>query len=75
MPSTKQLRITDPHQVKNRIREFLGKKINVVLTDNRVIIGELKEVKTSGILLINMRLKKMEYTFDQLAEVYFDELV
>jgi hypothetical protein len=75
MPSTKQLRVTDPLQIKNRIKEFLGKKINVVLTDNRVIIGELKEVKSSGITLINMRLKKMEYSFDQLAEVYFDGLV
>lgn len=75
MPSTRQLRVTDPNQVKKRITEFVGKKINVVLTDDRVIIGELKEVKPSGILLINMRLKKMEYSFDQLAEVYFDELV
>ena len=75
MPSTRQLRVTGPQQIKNRIREFVGKKINVVLTDNRVIIGVLKEVKPSGILLINMRLKKMEYSFDQLAEVYFDDLV
>lgn len=75
MPSTRQVRVTDPQQIKNRIREFLGKKINVVLTDNRVIIGTLKEVKPSGILLINMRLKKMGYSFDQLAEVYFDDLV
>ena len=75
MPSTKQLRVTDPQQIKKRIGEFLGKKINVVLTDNRVIIGELKEVNPSGIVLMNMRLKKMEYSFDQLTEVYFDELV
>lgn len=75
MPSTKQLRLSDPALIKARIKEFLGKKINIVLADNRVIIGELSDVGPLEIVLINMRLKKMRYSFNQLSEVYFDVLV
>lgn len=75
MASTKQLRLSDPVQIKSRMKEFLGKNINIVLADNRVIIGELHEVNALGISIINMRLKKMELSFQQLSEVYFDTLV
>lgn len=75
MPSTKQLRLSDPDVIKNRIKEFLGKKINVVLADDRVIVGELQEVDVSGINLMNMRLKKIRFTYNELSEIYFDVLV
>jgi len=75
MASTKQLRLSDPVQIKNRMKEFLGKNINIVLADNRVIIGELHEVSPLGISIINMRLKKVELPFQLLSEVYFDTLV
>lgn len=72
MPSTRQIRLNDPKQIRDKVREFVGRKINVVLTDNRVIIGELKDVNAEGINLLNMRLKPMRYNFDKIAEVYFD---
>jgi hypothetical protein len=75
MPSTKQLRLNSTAQIRGRIREFQGKKINIVLADNRVIIAELHAVNPSGIDVINMRLKKTHYTFEQLYEVYFDVIV
>jgi hypothetical protein len=75
MTSTRQIRLSNPVQIRNRINEFTGKKINIVLADNRVIIGELKQVSSSGIDLINMRLIKTHYTFEQLSEVYFDIVV
>jgi hypothetical protein len=75
MTSTKQIRLSDPLHIKNRIKEFLGKKINVVLADRRVIIGELNQVNSNGIDLINMRLKNMHYSFDELSEIYFDVIV
>jgi hypothetical protein len=75
MPSTKQLRLNNAAQIRARVKEFLGKKINIVLADNRVIIGELQGVSASGIEVINMRLKKTYYPFEQLYEVYFDSIV
>lgn len=75
MTSTRQIRLSDPTQIRNRINEFTGKKINIVLTDNRVIIGELRHVSGSGIDLVNMRLKKTHFKFEQLSEIYFDSIV
>jgi hypothetical protein len=75
MPSTKQLRLSNAAQIQGRIKEFLGKKINIVLADNRVIIAELHTVSSSGIEVINMRLKKAYYPFEQLYEIYFDVIV
>lgn len=75
MPNTRQFRVSSPTEIRNRIKEFLHKKINIVLADNRVIIGELEEVKQDGIVIKNMRLKKVFFAFDQLAEIYFDTIV
>ena len=74
MPSTKQLRLNNA-QIRGRIKEFLGKKINIVLADNRVIIAELQAVSASGVEVTNMRLKKAFFPFEQLYEVYFDAIV
>lgn len=75
MTSTRQIRLNDPVQIRNRMKEFTGKTINIVLTDSRVIIGKLKQVSPSGLDLINMRLTKNHYRFEQLSEVYFDAIV
>jgi hypothetical protein len=72
---TKQLRLTDQLHIRSRMLEFLGKKINIVLTDNRVIPGELISISPAGIVLRNMRLKEMPFSFDELSEVYFDIVV
>lgn len=73
--STKQLRLSDPAQIRNRIREFIGKKINIVLTDNTTQIGALEAVKGSSIVLRNMRLKKTEYPLTTISELYSDTIV
>ncbi len=75
MSGTKQIRLSHPEQIRNRIGEFVGKKINLVLTDNRVIIGELNKVRDTGIDLLNMRLKRMQYPFEKIVEVYYDVIV
>ena len=74
MPGTRQLRLIDPDMIRRRIHEFLGKKINIVLNDNRVMVGELTEVMPTGITLKNMRLKKMHLLFHEITEIYFDTL-
>jgi len=72
--STKQLRISDPEQIKSRAASFLGKKINIVLSDNTVVFGQLKEVNSNEILLLNMRMKKAKYPFSSIAELYIDSV-
>lgn len=72
---TREQRFSDLVKIKEEIPKLLGKKINIVLTDNRPIIGELKEIKTTGIVVENMRLKKAFFAFDQISEIYFDTTV
>jgi acetyl-CoA carboxylase carboxyltransferase component len=69
---TKQLRLSDPEQIRKRIDEFVGKQINIVLTDSTVVFGTLEHVTATGITLQNMRLKKTIYPFVTLTEIYFD---
>jgi len=70
--STKQLRLNDPEHIQKHIKSLLGKKINIVLTDDTVVFGELTKVNTAEIQLLNMRLKKITYSFAKIAEVYVD---
>ena len=70
----KQLRISDPEQIKSKAASFLGKKINIVLMDNTAVFGQLQEVNSNEILLMNMRMKKVKYPFASIAELYFDSI-
>jgi len=72
---TKQIRLSDPNQIKIRIKEFLGKKINIVLYDGNVFPGELSKLSENEITITNMRLKKMSVELNKISELYFDELV
>jgi hypothetical protein len=72
MPGTRQTRISNPSILREKIIGLVGKKISVVLHDNTVAVGQLAVVNANGIDLINMRLKKMPYSFDQIAEIYCD---
>ena len=72
---TKQIRLNDPNQIKMRIKEFLGKKINIVLHDGNVFPGELKKFSENDLTIINMRLKKHSIELNKISELYYDELV
>jgi ribosome maturation factor RimP len=72
---TKQLRLNDAAQIRRQMPEFLGKKINIVLTDNTVFFGELLKSNESSIVLRNMRLENVTLPFQSITEVYFDTIV
>jgi hypothetical protein len=74
MSRTHQLRLSDQDQIRKRIREFLGKKINIVLNDNRVIAGEIADVLDTGVTVKNMRLKTNHFSFHEINEIYSDTL-
>lgn len=42
------------------------------MADSRVMVGDLEQVNADGIVLRNMRLKKMSFLFKDLNEIYFD---
>jgi hypothetical protein len=72
---TKQLRLNDSAQIRRQMPEFLGKKINIVLTDNTVFFGELMKSNESGVVLRNMRLENVTLPFQSITEVYLDTIV
>jgi hypothetical protein len=69
---TRQIRLSDPDTIRKRVKDFVGKKINIVLADNRVVVGEVTDVQQAGITLRNMRLKLMDFPFIQITEIYLD---
>jgi hypothetical protein len=72
---TKQLRLNDSEQIRRRMSEFIGKKINIVLTDRTVMFGELTKVNDTAIVLKNMRLENITYPLLSIVEVYLDTRV
>ena len=72
---TKQVRISDPDQIRKRIQEFVGKPINLVLTNGMIMTGKLTATRQTEVILQNMRLKNISYSFNSIAEIYFDSLV
>ena len=71
----KQIRLNDPQVIRTRLTEFVGKNINLVFHDRKTITGKLDGIDQNGVILLNMRLKPMRFTFQQIAEVYFDVIV
>ncbi|HEX6227051.1 MAG TPA: hypothetical protein VFZ52_21680 [Chryseolinea sp.] len=57
------------------MREFIGKKINIVLSDRTVMFGELTKVNDTAIIVTNMRLEKASYQYESIVEVYSDARV
>lgn len=75
MHASKQLRINDKTGIRNRIVDFRGKTITLVLTDSRVVTGVIEKTTDTNVTIRNMRLKKMEYAFEKISELYFDTVV
>jgi len=69
---TRQLRLSDAGQIKERIGSFVGKSVSLVLKDSTAQTGLLESVSGASIVLRNMRLKKMNITLDQITELYYD---
>ncbi len=68
----RQLRLSHPVIIRQRLAEFLGKKINIVQQDNTVIFGELTAVEHDQFTIKNMRLKKTTHLINDIYELYLD---
>ena len=69
---TKQLRLINSDQIRSRMNEFIGKKINIVLNNRTVMFGELKNVSDTSIVLRNMRLENITYPIQSIVEIFLD---
>jgi ribosome maturation factor RimP len=71
----RQIRLNDPQTIKLRMKDFLGKNVNLVFHDRKSITGNVQTIDASGVEVLNMRLKRMRFPFDTIAEVYVDVIV
>jgi hypothetical protein len=68
----RQLRLTTFDQIKGRLKEFTGKKINIVLRDRRVLFGELVRIDEKHLTFTDMREKRISLLLHEISEVYLD---
>jgi ribosome maturation factor RimP len=69
---TRQIRLSTIEQWQTRLKEFKGKKINIVLNDRTVLFGELKDVDNTQLTFVNMRRQPFTLSFKEISEVYLD---
>lgn len=73
--SIRQIRLSEIEQIKSRIKEFEGKRIQVILSNNTSVYVELKSVESQGIIVENRRFKSKLLPFDTITEIYFDQQI
>lgn len=70
--STRQMRLSTPDQIQNKLKEFTGKKINIVLFNRKVLFGELREIGQTTLTFVNMRQEPVSLPLKEVSEVYLD---
>lgn len=69
---TRQLRLSTLEQIKKRLKDLIGKKINIVMRDRTVFFGELKNFDIINLTLLNMRQQPVTVLLKEIDEVYLD---
>lgn len=70
--SLRQVRLTTLRDIRDRLKQFTGKKINIVLRNRKVYFGELLHVDESQLTLADMRQQTVSLSLNDIAEVYLD---
>jgi len=70
--SKKQIRLSDPTQIRKRAPEFINKQISLVLIDNTPLLGELKKATEHELLLSNGRLKEIRVPLEKVVDFFSD---
>lgn len=65
-------RLSTPAQIRSELTRFTGKKINIVLTDNTVLLAELLKFSGINLDLRNMRGQKLTVAIDDIYEIIID---
>ena len=69
---TRQIRLSTLDQIEKRLKEFIGKKINIVLCNRKVLFGELKGLDREKLSFLNMRQQVVTLPLADISEVYLD---
>jgi small nuclear ribonucleoprotein (snRNP)-like protein len=69
---TRQIRLNTLEQIQKRLKQFIGKKINIVLSNRTVLFGELKDIDDAQLTFVNMRLESFTLSLKDISEVYLD---
>lgn len=69
---TRQLRLSTSDQIQKRLKEFIGKKINIVLCNRKVLFGELRKLDKEQLTFENMRQQKVTLVLADVSEIYMD---
>jgi hypothetical protein len=73
--SIRQIRINSLEKIKETIGSYKGSKINLVLVNNTSVLGDLISVEADGVVLRNQRLKKVRLKWNEITELYFDQII
>lgn len=68
----RQIRLNNTADIKQKIANALGNKVNVVLNSGVVFFGEALELKGEELIIKNMRLKLMSFLLSDINEVIID---
>ena len=69
---TRQIRLSAQDHIRKKLKDLIGKKINIVLCNRTVLFGELKRVRENELTFENMRLEPFTILLKDISEVYFD---
>ena len=66
------LRLSTQHQIQQYVTGFVGKKINIVLNNNTVVLAELLKFSEAELSVQNMRRQKLSVAFADIYEIIID---
>lgn len=69
---TRQLRLNSVDQFQKRLKDFIGKKINIVMCNRRVLFGELQKLDERELTFVNMRQQAVTLSLTDVSEIYLD---
>jgi len=72
--STRQLRISDPDQIRQKIAQCVGRKLNIVFQDGTATVGVIKSVDGGLIDIMNMAQRRQRFPLSSVTEIYLDSL-
>jgi|GEM_PF-1078828 hypothetical protein len=66
------LRLSTQTQIRQQVAGFVGKKINIVLNNNTVVLAELLKFSDAELSVQNMRRQKLSVAFADIYEIIID---
>jgi hypothetical protein len=70
--STRQLRLSSIDQIKRKMQDLKGKKINIVMRNQTAVLGTVQTVTDDFLDVVNMRLTKVKIQLQDVSEIYYD---